>query len=599
MGLFEHWPYTNFHDLNLNWIIKKIKNVETAEQNTAASAAEAAGSAEAAAGSAASAQASAEAAAGSAEAAAGSAEAAAGSAEEAGDYAEHIADPVSGLVTTWLDDNIEPTTPPVDSSLTVQGAAADAKKTGDELSDLKSALLPHNPYDILSFYKGTDETFNGVSFDFTDTGCAASGTPGGTAFSNLFADRYSLPNGMTPGQPVYFKVNTSNASKLRIAVFYWDSNENQIAPNRYITTDYVDVVPSNATGVTIRVDVPWTAAGSEMNETITYAALTMHNGDLESTGDTTDRTAEILSMLTATKKCRLGTGVFYVKNLDMPVESSIIGCGNGTKIIMGSGDGYAIKMTNYCHISDCAIYGTESSIPTPAAIGNRHGILWQGNYSEDQTPTNQPQMGTIDNVLIGYFEGGAITCENTGYGTFNNLEVTNIFAKYCGAGINIPYWSEFHKFTNVRTAWCLYGCINNGGNNIFTNCDFSTCIHGLLMDNSESQSPNNTHGSMIGCVFNHTDNNTGTGIEILNCANGFTFVGCQIFFSKINIEDSDGIIISNSNFGDSNCDININGGGAVLFMGNMHQAQPTKTITNNNNVHFVNCYVRNTGAVVQ
>lgn len=26
MGLFEHWPYTNYHDLNLDWIIKEIKN---------------------------------------------------------------------------------------------------------------------------------------------------------------------------------------------------------------------------------------------------------------------------------------------------------------------------------------------------------------------------------------------------------------------------------------------------------------------------------------------------------------------------------------------------------------------------------------------
>ena len=47
MGLFEHFPYTNFHDLNLNWIIGKIKNVETAEANTAASAEAAAASAEA------------------------------------------------------------------------------------------------------------------------------------------------------------------------------------------------------------------------------------------------------------------------------------------------------------------------------------------------------------------------------------------------------------------------------------------------------------------------------------------------------------------------------------------------------------------------
>lgn len=35
MGLFEHWPYVNFHDLNLDWIIGKIKNVETSEANAA------------------------------------------------------------------------------------------------------------------------------------------------------------------------------------------------------------------------------------------------------------------------------------------------------------------------------------------------------------------------------------------------------------------------------------------------------------------------------------------------------------------------------------------------------------------------------------
>lgn len=38
MGLFEHWPYANFHEMNLDWIIKKIKNVETAEANSQASA---------------------------------------------------------------------------------------------------------------------------------------------------------------------------------------------------------------------------------------------------------------------------------------------------------------------------------------------------------------------------------------------------------------------------------------------------------------------------------------------------------------------------------------------------------------------------------
>ena len=43
-------------------------------------------------------------------------------------------------VADWMDENLTPTTPVVDASLTVQGAAADAKKTGDEISALKSQI---------------------------------------------------------------------------------------------------------------------------------------------------------------------------------------------------------------------------------------------------------------------------------------------------------------------------------------------------------------------------------------------------------------------------------------------------------------------------
>lgn len=151
MGLFEHWPYTNFHDLNLNWIISKIKHIETAEQSTAASEQAAAASADAAAASAESAHA-------SAENAAASEESAGQSAESAQNYAEHIADPVGGLVTGWLDDNITPTTPPVDASLTIQGAAADAKATGDAIAALRNEAVPYEVKQAL------DNMFKKVQF---------------------------------------------------------------------------------------------------------------------------------------------------------------------------------------------------------------------------------------------------------------------------------------------------------------------------------------------------------------------------------------------------------------------------------------------------
>ena len=48
---------------------------------------------------------------------------------------------IATAVAAYLDEHLtNPTNPPVDTSLSISGAAADAKKTGDELSDLKEGL---------------------------------------------------------------------------------------------------------------------------------------------------------------------------------------------------------------------------------------------------------------------------------------------------------------------------------------------------------------------------------------------------------------------------------------------------------------------------
>ena len=55
---------------------------------------------------------------------------------------EYIEGQISEDVSNWLEENVDPTGSAVvvDSSLTIAGAAADAKATGDEITDLKSAL---------------------------------------------------------------------------------------------------------------------------------------------------------------------------------------------------------------------------------------------------------------------------------------------------------------------------------------------------------------------------------------------------------------------------------------------------------------------------
>ena len=326
----------------------------------------------------------------------------------------------------------------------------------------------------------------------------------------------------------------------------------------------------------------------EVNPRIT----TDTNNFLAATGDSSDRTADIVAMLQNTGYCKLGAGEFVVSNLEMPDYSTIEGCGARTKILLSNGGKYAVKMGKNCGVRNLRICGNSSGINVTENIGDRHGILWQGVYTENESNEAQPYRGLVSDVWITGFTGGGITCYNTGYGTITNMMAVNVNIWNCTVGLNIAYWSEFHKFTNVRTAHCWYGCINNGGNNVFNSCDFSSCLGiAFLMDDSQGQSPNNSHGSAIGCVFNHTASNTGIGIKILGNENGFIFDACQIFYSQIYIKDSYGMAFTNCNFGKTNCEITIEGDGCTLLANNIFQTTPT--ITKNNMTRIVGCYTRN------
>lgn len=134
MGLFEKWPYTNFHDLNLDWIIKKIKRVD-ADLDDLQDAKEAA-----------------EAAKTDAQNAAISANASALSAEAAADAAAeseaNINTGIANAVSEWAEANITVTEGVViDASLTVSGAAADAKVTGNRIRSI-DAVLPKTDVEI-------------------------------------------------------------------------------------------------------------------------------------------------------------------------------------------------------------------------------------------------------------------------------------------------------------------------------------------------------------------------------------------------------------------------------------------------------------------
>ena len=291
------------------------------------------------------------------------------------------------------------------------------------------------------------------------------------------------------------------------------------------------------------------------------------------TSDTTDRTADIELMLREYGECKLAAGTFFVSGINMPPHSSLVGSGPSTKIVLLDSvtSGGAIKMGGWCTVSRCSVVGSEDTLTfvdgdiNDIRLGTRHGIMWQGEATgaTGTSSDNTRREGRISDCHIMGFTGGAITCESTGYGCDSGVYVSDCQIRNCGAGINVSWWSEYNRFENVNVFKSYYGVINNGGNNVFSNCNFSTCEFGfyanamtgkcVMADGTPNTTRNDGHGTVIGCTFNHNGleqldhYNNGTAIYYRSAGTGFLFIGCQIFYGNIFFRTAPQIMLTDSN----------------------------------------------------
>lgn len=313
---------------------------------------------------------------------------------------------------------------------------------------------------------------------------------------------------------------------------------------------------------------------------------------LEASGDNRDRTAEIEAILKEKGSCILGIGTFVVKGIAMPENSTLMGLGEGSVLLLDPEveEGFAVKMGNCCRVENLSITGALEDLGRPSAMGSRHGLGFVGDC-DPKTRLPQIRYGIARALHITNFSGGGVTCLATGFSCNSSLAATDLRIHCCGAGINIPFFSEYHKFTNALCTRNLYGCINNGGNNVFTACSFDGNKTGFLIDNSDKNACNNSHGTAVACTFNHSDSNKGIGIQVLGASHGYVFSACQLFFSQIVVEDSLGV-----QFVDFNCGkdekITVRGGGMVRFSGCSFSRPPVVTVEDNPYVRWENCYDR-------
>lgn len=419
-----------------------------------------------------------------------------------------------------------------------------------------------------------------IQSGYTYTHSPFASSVGGTLF--VFPEAY-------PGSRVQMAISYSttgeNVSKVRMGInntypSSWANLGGNIYNNTY-QTDYFE---------------------NTYNITCSPSITTDTNNYLASTGDQTDRSADIQAMLNSTGVCHLGAGLFMVSGVDIPDYCSVIGSGMHTmvRLLPSVANGYAFKMGTQSSLSNMRISGGTSAPTLSSTVGSRHGVLFEGTKHSGQSGGETESESTVDNCIISNFEGGGITCTGTGVNLDSNMIISDCIVRSCGAGIYIPYYSEFHRVSNCAFVYNYYGCVDNGGNNNFSNCDFSGNRVGILIDNSTGQSPNNSHGTFSSCSVNHsyTDEgviNGGTAIKLLGVEHGEIFTGMQIFYGAIVIDDSNGVRFIGANFGNisSAIPITVTDSKVVTFSDCTFAQSPSLTQSNNTVLKFTECYLLN------
>lgn len=329
------------------------------------------------------------------------------------------------------------------------------------------------------------------------------------------------------------------------------------------------------------------AIGPEITFTASSTRLPSVDEELADETAATDRKNEVYAMLTAFGKCELGKGVFYTDaNLVVPDGAVLCGSGKGTtvKLLASVESGSAIKMGPYATVRDMAIKGADTDQNGNETEGSRNGIEWTG---ETQA------YGTVDNCRIVNFSGAGIYLHDTTQKTYRGLSIISCNIRGCYVGIDIRKDSEFNKIANCIMTGNNIGYRNRGGNNNITNCGLDANKTGILVDNAAGT--NNGHGFISNCSIDHSDSNTGYGL-IIKGTGRMVVCNCNMYFSKLRLENTNGNVITGCGFGRS-AGWEIEGGECSLINGCMVRGWDSEnspvTITNNTAVKIVNCFDRN------
>lgn len=479
---------------------------------------------------------------------------------------------------------------------TTYSSAGDAVR--GQYDQIKDGLMRVHSYNLCDEMNHPDTFDVGLTYAWTGGSCSVSGTSTGTSWIDMYASTNTMPADIAAGDILEVAVESTN---VYLAVYDYTSGTPVLLAfiaGRGAKT-FIKV-PDSCLGMLVRL---WCASGQTVSEIVTPALYKNPLGYLESVDSASSNESGKANMTTAIQSaldvcgiCQLGPGAFYIiSGVTMPEGSTLRGCGDATTLRLTQGaNKFAIKIRKDSTISDMSIIGQYTDLAESdftGSPGSRYGIQY---YKGGGDTFNTGYCG-ISNVHIKNFTASGIYQYGTGGNVAQGLVAVNVHIKNCWCGLEIYGNSEFCRYTNMQITYCYIACINGGGNNIFDSCVLHAYSIGYQIIGSRS---NSAHGTLANTSICHVGNNTGSAITADDVSNGFVFNGLQIWYGSVDLTNCEGIVFDGVEFGrgstGNGATINITNGKTILFNGCMFMNDqtypPDITISGNNKVKFVGCY---------
>ena len=200
---------------------------------------------------------------------------------ESGAFDELIKPLLADPISEWLEEHITPTTPVIDNSLTVSGAAADAKVTGDYIRFINKNMSNYNSYNIVGI-RLKSITSHGINFTSNGDGSyTVSGTATARASYNLIDSPSTMPDGFIPGKPVTIYYNGYENVQIQMFKYVNGIATSFVSENGDISDGLTVVIPNDAEGLNVRLSVP---SGTTISDNIEVTPIVLYaksNKELE------------------------------------------------------------------------------------------------------------------------------------------------------------------------------------------------------------------------------------------------------------------------------------------------------------------------------